>query len=47
MDLEAIILSEIIQTEKDKYCMISVESKKYKKLMNITKKQTHGHRETK
>ena len=34
------MLSEISQTEKDKYCMIShVESKKYKKLVNITKKK--------
>ena len=30
MDLEVIMLSEISQTEKDKYCMISyMESKKY------------------
>ena len=29
MDLEGIMLSEISQTEKDKYCMLShVESKK-------------------
>ena len=40
MDLEHITLSEIIQTEKDKY--LYVESKKYTKLVNITKKeQTH------
>ena len=41
------MLSEISQTEKDKYCMISyIESKKYNKLMNIAKKkQTHRHRE--
>ena len=39
MDLE-IILSEIRETEKDKYCMIShiLESKKYNKLVNITKR---------
>ena len=37
MDLEGIILSEISQTEKDKYCMmLHVESKKYNKLVNIT-----------
>ena len=31
MDLEGIMLSDIIQTEKDKYCMFShVESKKSK-----------------
>lgn len=35
MDLEGIILSEIIQTKKDKYCMIAlVESKKKKNLAN-------------
>ena len=46
MELEGIMLSEISQTEKDKYCMISLilESKKYKKLVNITKK-SHRHRE--
>ena len=47
MDLEGIILSEISQTEKDKYCMISlnVESKKHNKLVNITKKkQIHKYR---
>ena len=39
MDLEGIMLSEISQIEKDKYCKIShVESKKYNKLVNITKK---------
>ena len=47
MDLEGIMLSEISQTEKDKYCMmLHVESKKYNKLVNITwKKQTHRYRE--
>ena len=48
MDLEGIMLSEISQTEKDKYCMthLYVESKNYNKLMNITKKkQTHRYRE--
>ena len=47
MDLE-IILSEISETEKDKYCMIShiLESKKYNQLVNITKrKQTHRYGE--
>ena len=42
------MLSEISQTEKDKYCIISLicESKKYSKLMNkIKKKQTNRHRE--
>ena len=33
------------KSEKDKYCMIShVESKKYNKLVTITKKQTHRFR---
>ena len=42
------MLSVINQPEKDKYCIISnlyVESKKYNKLVNITKKQTHGYGE--
>ena len=40
MDLEGIVLSEISQTEKDKYCMIShVESTKFNKLVNKAKKQ--------
>ena len=44
MDLEHIMLSEIIQTEKYKY--LHVESKKYNKLVNIAKKeQTHRYRE--
>ena len=39
------MLSEISQREKDKY-HLHVESKKYNKLVNITKKkQTHGYRE--
>ena len=41
MDLEGIILSEISQKDKDKYCMISIIcgiKKKYNKLVNITKK---------
>ena len=35
------MLSEISQTEKDKYCMIllNVESKKYNELVSITKKK--------
>ena len=38
MDLEGVILSEISQTNKDKYRMIShVKSKKYNRLVNITK----------
>ena len=39
MELKGITFSEISPTEKDKYCMISpyVESKKYNKLVNITK----------
>ena len=44
MDLEHIMLSEIIQTEKYKY--LHVESKKYNKLVNITKeKQSLSYRE--
>ena len=40
MDLDGTMLSEISQIEKDKYWMISyVESKKYNKLMNITKNE--------
>ena len=41
MDLEGIVLSEI-KSEKDKYYMLSLrygESKKYNKLVNITKKK--------
>ena len=49
MDLEGIALSEISQTEKDKYCIsyhLHAESKKYNKVVNITKKkQTHRYRE--
>ena len=48
MDFEGIMLSEIRQTEKDKYCMISLICgiKQYNKLVNITKKkQTHRYRE--
>ena len=34
------MLSEISQTEKDNLCMVSqVESKKYNKLVNISKKE--------
>ena len=41
MDLEGIMLSEISQTEKDKYCMVShEESEKYNRvLVNITKEE--------
>ena len=45
--LEGIVLSEISQTEEDKYCMISRvwNLKKYNKMVTITKtKQTHRHR---
>ena len=48
MDLEGIMLSEISQTEKDKYCLISLICGilKIQKLENITKKdQTHRSRE--
>ena len=46
IDLEGIMLSEVTQTLKDKYQMIShVEPKKYSKLVNITEKQTHQYRE--
>ena len=40
MDLDGILLSEISQTEKNKYCMVSLicRIKKKKKLVNITKK---------
>ena len=47
IDLEGILLSEISQTEKNRYCMISLLCgiEKYK-LVNITKKkQTHKYRE--
>ena len=39
IDLESFMLSELHQTEKCKYCMISlyVDLKKYNKVMNITK----------
>ena len=46
---QGIILSEVSQTEKDKYCMISSicgVSKKYNKAVNIMKKkQTNRNRE--
>ena len=41
MDLEAIMLSEISQTEKDKHCMISLiygVKKKYNNPVNVTTK---------
>ena len=41
--LEGIMLSEISQTEKDKYCMVSLICgilKKQNKLVNITKKRS-------
>ena len=41
MDLEGIMLSEISQTKKDKYCMISpnVESKKIQPTSEYSKKE--------
>ena len=48
MELKGIMLSEINHTEKDKYCMIylNMESEKYNKLVNVTKKrQTYRSRE--
>ena len=41
--IEGIMLSEISQTEKDKYCMVSLICgilKKQNKLVNITKKRS-------
>ena len=40
MDLDSIMLIEVSQTEKERYYMIilNVETKKYNKLVNITKK---------
>ena len=38
MDLEGIMPTEINQTEKEKYCMISLI---HNELVNIPKKQTH------
>ena len=40
MNLEGIMLSEVSQTEKDKYCMLSLICgiQKYNKLVNIAKK---------
>ena len=44
MDLEIIILSEISQTEKDKYYITYMESKKIIQKNLFTKqKQTHRH----
>ena len=48
INLEGIMLREVSQTEKDKYCMFSlhVESNKSNKQMNLTKqKQIHKYRE--
>ena len=45
VDLENIMLSEISQTDRDKYCMMTVICgiyKKYNKLVNITKKKQGG-----
>ena len=46
MNIETIILSEINQTEKDKYSMyhLYVESKKENKLVIIKKKKKQTHR---
>ena len=41
MDLEGIMLSEISQSEKDKYCMISLKCGKTKPVNTTKKKQTH------
>ena len=46
--LEDIMLSGISQTEGEKWCIISLLCgifKKYRKLVNITKKQTHRYRD--
>ena len=45
MDLESVILSEVIQTERDKYCMTSliVESKTIQ--MNLLTKQRYSENE--
>ena len=47
MDLEIIVLSEVSQTEKDKYHMISLMCGIYMTQMNLSpkQKQTHRHRE--
>ena len=45
MDWEGTVLSEINQTKKDKYCMISLICgilKKHNKLENITKKEAYS-----
>ena len=46
MDLEGIMLSKISQRKRNTVCYhLYVESRKYNKLVNITKKkQTHGYR---
>ena len=46
MDLEIIVLSEVSQTEKDKYHMLSLTCGIFKKMiqMNLFTKQTHRHR---
>ena len=47
MDLEGIMLRELSQTEKDKYCVLSLKCRIYKiKQVNVTKKkQTHEYKE--
>ena len=47
MDLEVVILSEVSQTEKEKYHMISLtcESKKIQMNLFTKQKQTHRFRE--
>ena len=45
MDLEGIMLSEVRQTEKDKYCLISLICRILKnnnKLVNTTKKEANS-----
>ena len=46
VDLEGIIISEVSQTEKDKYCMILyTESKKDNKVVNKQKSSRHRYTE--
>ena len=46
MDLEGIIIIEVSQTEKDKYCLILyMESKKDNKVVNKQRRSRHRYRE--
>ena len=45
IDLENIMLSEIIYTEKDKYCMISLICQNQKRKRKKIKKEAHRYRE--